>query len=360
MRFLLLTLCLFFANGIWAKPNIAFLNPATDSHPFWEKTAQFMRAAANQLGINLQVYYMPKSGITNRFQYYKMAETALNNKPDYLLFINLKGTGLKILQLAEQSQTQAIIFNSDILAQEKSQFGLPRGQFKYWLAHLSPNDHQAGALLATTLIKQLPAGGTANIIGLNGSFNSSTAKLRMSGLEQAAAKQSAILHQVTRSNSWTAEEGYKKTKVLLKRYPQCNIIWAASDSLSLGAAKATSQQQKKSAIIIGGVDWSDEGIEAVKQGTLAASVGGHFIGGGIALVLAYDHYNQFDFAPSLGTQIVLQMYPMTLNNLPRCAPHLTSTAFKLIDFKTFTQTHSKQPLQPNFLANLPFAKHCTE
>ena len=81
MRFLLLTLCLFFANGIWAKPNIAFLNPATDSHPFWEKTAQFMRAAANQLGINLQVYYMPNRVLPTVFSTIKWQKPPLTINP---------------------------------------------------------------------------------------------------------------------------------------------------------------------------------------------------------------------------------------------------------------------------------------
>ena len=328
---------LLFTLPTLAAPRIAFLNPATPSHPFWEKMTDFMQAVAQDLDIHLDVYYMSQPGITNRFEYFRMAQRALSSQPDYLLFINLKGTGLKILQASNQAKVPAFIFNSDILPQAVADFGQPRGRYPYWIGHLRPDDTQAGFALAEILL------GLANtrapkLFGLNGSYNSSSAKQRSAGLQDAVRQHQATLLKITRSNTWSDAEGRHKTHILLQRFPETELIWAASDSIALGAIEALTTLGRRD-ILVGGIDWSDEGIRAVQAGSLSVSIGGHFIGGGVALLLLSDHYHGFDFADKLGTQISLKMSSLTQKNVKACAPILHRYHFRQIDFKRLTQQH---------------------
>ena len=69
------------------------------------------------------------------------------------------------------------------------------------------------------------------------------------------------------------------------------LIWAASDSMAIAAARAAADAglQPGKDILLTGIDWSAEGIQAVRDGRLLATAGGHFMDGALALAVIYDH-----------------------------------------------------------------------
>jgi hypothetical protein len=47
----------------------------------------------------------------------------------------------------------------------------------------------------------------------------------------------------------------------------------------------------------GGVDWTEEGMESVKNGQMVASVDGHFMEGGWISVILYDYFHGISIDP---------------------------------------------------------------
>lgn len=342
---LLLAGCFVQVPAYGSSARVVFLNPAPPGNAFWDCVTRSMQAAAEDLDIALSVSYLDKNEVTSRFAYVNAAGDALKRvpRPDYLVFLNLKDTGHRILNMAELAGVKSVIILSDVHPEETRLMGSPRGQFTQWIAHLSPDDEQAGHALATALMaeaaRQWPHS-PAHITGILGARNGTAADLRFAGLQRAvqSEKDAVLLHGVP-TRTWLRSEGREKAHLLLAQNPMANIVWAASDGLALGAFDAL-QESRRSAIT-GGIDWTDEGLQAVADGTLAASVGGHFLEGIMALVLIDDYHHGVDFMGDIGARLSTPMYVATRNNAAQIKTRLSPTQLRALDFRRLSKYHDK-------------------
>lgn len=88
-------------------------------------------------------------------------------------------------------------------------------------------------------------------------------------------------------------------------------------------------------MIVGGIDWSDWGIEAVSKGELDATVGGHFMEGAWALVLIYDHENQRK-GSSKPMHFQTKMALLNKENMALSTALFDTEQWHQIDFRQFT------------------------
>ncbi|MGF9564660.1 substrate-binding domain-containing protein [Neorhizobium sp. JUb45] len=73
------------------------------------------------------------------------------------------------------------------------------------------------------------------------------------------------------SNAWAQDEGFAIGQDMLQRNPTINIFFGRADALALGAAQAAKVGGVTDAIIVG-FDGDRAGLEAVKSGTLKATM----------------------------------------------------------------------------------------
>lgn len=73
------------------------------------------------------------------------------------------------------------------------------------------------------------------------------------------------------SNAWMQDEGFAIAQDMLQRNPTINIFFGRADALALGAAQAAKVGGISDAIIVG-FDGDRAGLEAVKAGTLKATM----------------------------------------------------------------------------------------
>lgn len=357
---LLLTLLLWIGGFSFAVAGeepvrAVFLNPAPAGNAFWDAVTRHMQAAAEDLGIHLSVHYLDKNEVTSRFAYVNAAAVALAEqplsaqplsaqpRPQYLVFLNLKDTGYRILEMAEQAQVKSLIILSDIHPEDATKMDQPRRRFKHWIAHLSPDDENAGYLLGLSLIAEAsqrwPSTG-AKIAAILGSKNGTAAELRFAGLQRAVHENpSAMLHIGVPTRTWLQSEGQEKTALLLAQYPDLNVVWAASDSLAFGVRDAL--QQLKPQAITGGVDWTDEGLQAVVDGKITASVGGHFLEGIMAMVMLYDYHHGVDFVTDTGVRLTTPMHVATRASATRVKSSLSAENIRRIDFRKLSKVRTK-------------------
>jgi len=325
---------------------VAFLVPDHAEDQFWGKTVQFMQAVANDLDIELTVYFNVEAGYTNRFHYKQRAHDLLTgqNKPDYLIFVHLKGVGHRILAEAEQAKVHSFIVTSEIPKNERTLFGYPRGRYQYWLGVMSPDEVQAGFVLATALLKQARKNNPDELLSLlaiSGSFNSVTSHYREQGLLKAIqAFPNTHLLKIFHSHQWDKKDAQQKTRVMLKRFPTISMIWTAGDDMAVGASQAVAQANYSRPVAIGGIDWTDEALQNIKQKKLNASVGGHFIQAGLILLLLYDYHYGLDFKQALGTEIKTPMQLINADNIDKLSKILGGGQFNQIDFRQLTKKHA--------------------
>jgi ABC-type sugar transport system substrate-binding protein len=354
--FLLICLALTQAANAEDPINVTFLVPASTGNSFWETSASFAKAVADDLGINLTIAYTAES----TYKIKRLGDQILtNNKPmDYLLTAYLTAVTEYHLEVARDRDAKVLLFNTNIPEEDRSKIGAPREKYKNWIGHMSPDDIAAGYALADALINRAKASGLTpanrkpEIIGLTGADNTNVSFDRNTGLERRVKSYSdAILHEI-RFSDWERKSAELDTLDLLKQKPGISIIWAASDSMAFGAIDALNKiGAADKDVVIGGIDWSAEGIAAVADGRLAATVGGHFMEAGWALILVHDYHHGIDFRDDTGVNIMTTMSALDGGNIKEYLKKSGDGSWSTVDFKNFSKYYNPKLSKYNFSIN---------
>jgi len=335
---------------------VTFVNPSHPGPGFWGTVTAFMQAAADDLDIDLKVVYASKSSDIDRLEYVRLFEQEANapDKPDFIITHFRKATARTILDIAEKSQVKTFIFNTSVPTDERKVVGFPRGQYKYWVGHMYPDDVRGGFDLATALIdaaqkKGLAAeNGKIGVVGISGNQHSVAALSRNRGLEQAVKDSEARLHQIVFAK-WKKPIAEDLSTKLIQRFPDISVIWAASDLMSLGVVEAAEKVGKAPGqqVLTGGFDWRSDALEAIKAGTMTASAGGHFMEGGWAMVMLYDYANGKDFAAD-SARVESHLKIIDGTNVDAYLSHFSDRDWNQIDFREFSKVYDPKVKEYDF------------
>ncbi|WP_028863035.1 ABC transporter substrate-binding protein [Psychromonas aquimarina] len=350
---LYLILNLFISIAISAQPlHFALLSARDSQDAFWGPVEDFAQQAAKQLDIKLSILYI-KDSKRNMFN---LLAKAKELNVDAVIFPNLGQIALQLIKEAEQQQLPVFLYNSDITEKNKPLAGNPQQIYKYWLASLMPDDRQAGYLLGKYLIEQArlknfaDKNGSVQIIAINGSIADTPARQRLAGLRRAVKEDgnSNLIRSV--HAYWLQKTAYYKAFRLSQRYPDTKVYWAASDLMAIGVEQALSEHgliQGKD-YLTGGVDWSQEGLTAVKENQISTSAGGHFMDGAWAVIMLYDHFN----GSSLNADyFYLYQSPMSLissADIDLLLPRLESHNWQDINFRLRSKVLNKHLKEYDF------------
>lgn len=278
-------------------PHIVFLNPSIPESAFFQPVTSIMKAAAADLGVELEVVYGNRSPIT----LYEEGKKIIlrESKPDYLVLVNDKDKIPLLLKLAEKTKIKTVLFNGPLSDANTKKFTSGKEKLNNWIGGLLPNEEQAGFLVAKVLVeearkKKLYAkDGRIHVVAINGNYRSHSPMMREKGLKRYLSENVDVLLNQIVFAYWSQEKAEKISKNLLLRYPQTSVIWSASDQMALGAidgAKELGYLPGKN-IISCGVDWLPIAFDALKTGKIACSVGGHIYDGAWLMILLVDHFN---------------------------------------------------------------------
>lgn len=137
--------------------------------------------------------------------------------------------------------------------------------------HLDIDNKEAGALDAEQCIKDLD--GKGKIAILEGIPGASSTNDRESGFKdaiEADAPDMEIVDSLTAN--YDREEGASVTEDLLQSHPDLNAIFAHNDEMALGAVRSVAAANLSDQIKIYGIDATDDALQAVKDGDMAATV----------------------------------------------------------------------------------------
>ncbi len=300
------------------KLHVTFINPGfsdagNPSGAFWASVASVMRAAAEDLNIDLEILYSKR----NHLKMVRLGKEVVSRKnpPDYLIVVNEKLSAEQMVIDADKAGVKVFVMLNRFEGEQRKRMGQPRGKYPNWIGSLIPDNHYAGYLIAKVLIENaLQAGitspdGRLHMLGLSGDYITQASVERVNGLKLAAAEHPDVdLQQIIPCN-WSKDQARSKIIAALSRYPNIDLVWGANDPIALGAMEGAIAMGKKPGenIFFGGLNWDPSGLEKIKSGEMVTSVGGHFMTGGWALVLLYDYHHGRDFAEE-GRQLQFKIF----------------------------------------------------
>lgn len=321
---------------------VAFLDLLAPENPWRRDVLSVMQAVAHDLDIELIEYnagYWPGDSLA------LMRQVLFNpQKPDYLIITMHRSIGVRLLELAEEAHVPVFVINTGLRPEEQARFGGPRQHFKFWLGQMVPDDEKAGYQLAqflSTAARALPSaspGDGTGLVALDGRRHDSSSLLRHEGLLEYMEEQRDVEFLQGVSAFWLPEPAHRKTALLLQRYPQLRAVWAANDVMAMGAIQALEEAGRHPGedVVVGGIDWTPQALQAVRHGKMVVSLGGHFLEGGWALVLLYDYHHGRDFA-SERLDWRTELVAITRDNVDAYLLLLDGKHWEELDFRAFSK-----------------------
>lgn len=280
--------------------SMVMIAPGYSTEPFWVDAARAMHFAAGSLGVELEVLFAERDYLEQIQLTHQIAQRAPAQRPDYLIIVGEKGTLAAQLTVANDAALPTFLAFNAVTPHDRSLVGYPRQQFPFWLGSLSPLAEEGGYLSARALfgraLDRLPPGSTPELIVLAGDRSTGTSLGRNQGMQRALQEFPQIQLRQLVFSDWSQIKATQQTEHLLRRYPNVQLVWAASDLLAYGAIQAMQQEQRpRKDVFIGAMNATNKALESSVSGEFTALAGGHHMTGAWAIVMLYDHHHGKDF-----------------------------------------------------------------
>lgn len=334
------------AQPIEKQQRLAVFTPTTEGNTYWPEVHKIMKAAAEDLGIQIYFY---EFDVGDRFSKKERGVEILNQEPipDAAIFSVAFGQAKPLVEAADELNIPFFI-QGPLFPDELEELGdIPRKKIENWIGYFHQDEVEKGYLLGKALIEEairherFAADGTVHVAGVGGDTSWFGSNLREEGLRKAIAETPMAQLMQTVPTRWTPSEGRDMTWRLLQRYPEVSVVWAASDQLALGVVEALGAigHTPGETIFTGGLDLSMVGLAAIQTGELTATAASSMLMYAEIVVYLYDYLQGIDFADEKGTKIKTKVY---LTDAATADSFIKLQQMYLhLDFTDFSRYHNK-------------------
>jgi ABC-type sugar transport system substrate-binding protein len=291
------------------KPVIGVVVP-TLAAQFWNNYVDFMKKGAADLGVELVVL----NADNKPDQMVKSLEDLVARPADGIIFTPYWATATRGLTLAKDAGIPVILTDS------YPDFSPQTDRFPNYLAFVGPSDEDAGDQMAEALFKAMtPDANGKKVIGVvNGTAGTSVAIDRRKGLEDALKKHPEVVVAGEVDGNFVRDTSQTVFESLYQGHPDIKGVWAANGGTATGVMTALKNAGKKLGkdVYVVAMDLNPENVTAVKNGDLLFDIGGHWLQGGFALVMMYDHIKGIE-VPKDQTNVKLKLLPLTKDSVAK-------------------------------------------
>ncbi len=232
---------------------LAFMQVFPDN-PFWQTMKEAVEARAAEDGVTVDTFALPTaSGVADQVS---QMENAVTQRYAGIILGTVDAAG--IVPGIEAASAAGI----PVLAVDTAPAG---GE----IISLVQTDNVAAAKLGGEFIAER-IGGKGKVLNLQGDLANQTGQARNEGLHQALDAYPDI-QVIDQSTMWLGERGLAITENILTSDPDLVAIFAANDPPALGAVQALEAAGRDDVVVVG-FDGTEAGLQAVKDGDLAADV----------------------------------------------------------------------------------------
>ena len=235
-----------------AKPKLG-LSLSTLNNPFFVQIRSGAQAEAKKLGLDLTV---------------TDAQNDASQQANQLQNFTSSNYGAIIVNPVDSDAA-----SNSVKAADKAKIpviAVDRGVNKAAVDTLVASDNVVGGELAAKTVAE-KLGGSGKIVILQGQAGTSAARERAEGFAKGLKAYPGIQVLAQQPADFDRTKGLDVMSNLLQAHPDVQGVIAANDEMALGAIKALGSKAGKSVSVVG-FDGTPDGLTAVKQGTLYASV----------------------------------------------------------------------------------------
>jgi ABC-type sugar transport system substrate-binding protein len=326
---------------------VGFVNPGMDGELFWLLVSATMQAAAGELNIDVDIRYTKRT-VENAIAITK-AFLAERPPPDYLVATNDIGVGGDVIKLADAAGVPLILLSNDLDPKDWPVYGEPRTKYRRWLGSIVPDHEGGGYEIAEAVLSEaqrIKATRPLRLLALAGDADTPASNDRVHGLQRAFGVfqkllgKDAVAMAAFANGDWTEAGAYAWMKQVLPTVPRIDAVWAANDPMAFGLLRALHEggYHPGKDVVVGGLNWSQGGIDRVLNGEMLLTHGGHFLGGAWVMVLIRDHRDGRDFAE----EDVRLQFPMGAFYKPIAQrfPEIGKIDWRRVDFTKFSKSRN--------------------
>ncbi|MCY4334779.1 MAG: ABC transporter substrate-binding protein [Litoreibacter sp.] len=268
--------------------NVLFINPGF-ADGFWGSVTETMRAAAEDLDINLTVLDADR----DRIKMLDLTREALSSGQDwdYAVIVNELQQGPILADALDAAGVEYLMLLNGLSDQQLAQMR-ENGGLTHYIGSVTPRNFLTGYHNTRALLDAVePNTDTPiRVLALLGDTATPAAVEREAGMRAAVAE--AGNAEIVRAISvdWLFDRA-KSTVALFLGRETPDIIWTASGPIAFGAMAAT----KEAGLVPGrdikfaGVGWFQSALDAVERGQMTTTYGGYFISGAWSMIALRDH-----------------------------------------------------------------------
>jgi ABC-type sugar transport system substrate-binding protein len=234
------------------------------NNPYWDAAESGIKEVAKARGLDVVVYRTEDA--TAAEEQLNTCLTAIEQHPKVIAMAAVtSGVGLQCMKKAVEAGIIVADLDSNITVEQAGQAAIPLA------FSVGSNNTELGATAgdyAATLVPQ-PA---PHILVLEGAPGSVPGNKRVAGFRDRLKdiKPDAVVTSL--SANWDTIRAMNTVNDVLQRDPALNLIFAANDTMALGAAEAVKSAGKTGEIKIIGIDGIEAARKAIMSGALSASV----------------------------------------------------------------------------------------
>lgn len=135
---------------------------------------------------------------------------------------------------------------------------------------IGSDNYEGGKIAGEFLAKRL--GGKGKVAVLEGIPGHETGDSRLKGFRDAIKANPGIEIVASQTANWERDQGFNVFQNILQSHPDVQAVFACSDLMALGAVEAIAAAKKTGQIAVVGFDALPEAREAVRRGTIDATV----------------------------------------------------------------------------------------
>ncbi|MEV4734721.1 sugar ABC transporter substrate-binding protein [Saccharopolyspora sp. NPDC049426] len=172
-----------------------------------------------------------------------------------------------------------------------------------WVSHVSYDGRISGYETGTKLLEAI--GGSGGVVALQGTLDNQPTKERFAGLQRAIGEHPGAVLLDDQTAKWERNEAYQVTQSLLTKHGNAvKGVWAANDSMALGAARAVKEAGREAQVKIASAsDAVPEALHAIKNGD--------------SLVATFSTDSYYNGAMGIATAYQAAVGEIDVNSLPR-------------------------------------------
>ncbi len=121
--------------------------------------------------------------------------------------------------------------------------------------------------------------------------------------------------------------------------------------MSLGVSEAIVDNSLQDQTITGGIGFTKEAMNSIKNNNVKAIIGGDFMDAGLSLILINDYLNGKDFFEEFESKIDSSMFLINSKNIDKYISMFEQNSWEKIDFKKHSKVFNKNLNKYDFSIN---------